>query len=168
MYIYNLNVNKKGVLRLFVALSLTIIAIIMTYSIYIVFFNNTEISSGCVKKDEIIEITEYNYADILKASNENIDFYIGKKVHVIGYVYRLLDFNKSQFVIARDMKYGDNLQSIVVGFLSEYKKASNFPDGAWVEVIGEIKLQDLKLFLLSPLINPAINWSKPVGSEEFG
>ena len=50
-----------------------------------------------------------------------------------------MDFNKNQFVIARDMKFNNGSQSLVVGFLSEYKKASDFPDGAWVEIVGKIK-----------------------------
>ena len=139
MFIYNLKLNKKTISKLFVVLSITIIILILIYSIYIIFFKNAVESTDNVRQNDIIELDEANYTDILKASNENIDSYVGKKVRITGYVYRLLDFNKNQFVIARDMKFNNGSQSLVVGFLSEYKKASDFPDGAWVEIVGKIK-----------------------------
>lgn len=135
MFIYNLKFNKKNVSRLFLIVSFIIIIAIIAFSIYLIFFNH---SSSCEKSNHIIEINENNYTNVLKASNENIDSYIGTKVHVTGYVYRLLDFSDSQFVVARDMRFGENTQSLVVGFLCDYKKATNFSDGTWVDIEGEI------------------------------
>ena len=136
MFIYNLKINKKAMKNLFIIISTIVITLIIGFSIYIIFFKNisTQISSN-----DILEINETNYTNILKASNENIDAYIGKKIHVIGYIYRLIDFDENQFVIARDMKFGNNSQSLIVGFLCNYKKAKDFPDGCWVDIIGEIK-----------------------------
>ena len=136
MFIYNLKINKKVISKMFIFIALITILAIICFSIYLIFFKKT---SSYAANNEIIELTETNYTNILKAANENIDSYVGKKVHVIGYVYRLLDFDKNQFVIARDMKFGENSGALVVGFLSNYKKAKDFPDGAWVEVVGEIK-----------------------------
>ena len=96
-------------------------------------------SLSASKANEIFELNELNYTNILKAANENIDEYVGKKFRITGYIYRLLDFDKNQFVIARDMKFSDNSTSLVVGFLCNYKKASDYPDGAWVDVVGKIK-----------------------------
>ena len=135
MYIYNLKLNKNVISKLFIFLSFSIILAIIIYSFYIMFFNNTLKTSNSAA---IIEINENNYTNILKAANEDIDSYIGYKVHVIGYVYRLLDFNNNQFVVARDMKYGEHGNSLVVGFLCDYKKASYFSDGTWVDITGEI------------------------------
>ena len=87
---------------------------------------------------DIFEVNESNYANILKASNDNIDSYVGCKVHITGYVYRLIDFEDNQFVIARDMIISANNQSLIVGFLCNYDKASDFEDGTWVDVVGEI------------------------------
>lgn len=138
MYIYNLKLSKKTLSILFIALALIIIIGIISFSIYIIFFNSSN-DDGCgPKANNITEINEFNYTNILKAANENIDDYIGCKVKVTGYVYRLLDFDKNQFVVARDMKFGENGQSLVVGFLCSYDRASTFPDGTWVEIEGEI------------------------------
>ena len=139
MFIYNFKLNKKMLSISFIIISFIIILSIIVFSIYIIFFNKSKNKSNCINSNEIVEIDEKNYANILKASNENIDDYIGVKIQVTGYIYRLLDFNENQFVIARDMKLPGNSQSLIIGFLCNYKNASAFSDGAWVNVIGEIK-----------------------------
>ena len=95
-----------------------------------------------VPQIEIFEITENNYANVLKASNEDIDSYVGLNVHLQGYVYRLINFDENQFVVARDMLISNDNQSLVIGFLSEYQNAKTFEDGTWVDVIGTIKKGD--------------------------
>ena len=82
---------------------------------------------------------DVDYTNVLKSANENIDSYVGKKVRITGYVYRLIDFDDTQFVVARDMKFNESSNSIIVGFLCESKEASKYADGTWVEVIGTIK-----------------------------
>lgn len=136
MFIFNLKLNKKKIAAFFITISLLIILIIFIYSVYIIFFKH---NSSIIKSDSIFELNENNYTTILKAANENIDSYIGLKVKITGYIYRLIDFEQNQFVIARDMKFNENNQSLVVGFLCNYNKASNYQDGTWVEAIGEIK-----------------------------
>ena len=84
-------------------------------------------------------MNETNYTNILKAANEDVNSYVGLKVRVIGYVYRLIDFNKNQFVVARDMRFREDSHSLIVGFLCESNKAQNYSDGTWVEVVGKIK-----------------------------
>ena len=137
MFIYNLKLNKRVLSKIFIFVSLAIIFAIIFFSIYIIFFKNK--SSGDVKFDEIIDLNENNYTNILKSANEDIDSYIGVKVRITGYVYRLLDFDKNEFVVARDMRFNKDAQSLVVGFLCNYDKASQFSDGTWVEVVGKIK-----------------------------
>jgi uncharacterized membrane protein YcgQ (UPF0703/DUF1980 family) len=71
--------------------------------------------------------------------NENIDSYVGTKVKITGYIYRLIDFSDNQFVIARDMRFNNNSNSLVIGFLCESKDAHKYSDGTWVDVLGIIK-----------------------------
>ena len=62
------------------------------------------------------------------------------KVKFTGFMYRLLDFNEKQFVLARDMFINNSkTQTVVVGFLCQYKDADNFEDGTWVNVTGIIE-----------------------------
>lgn len=137
MFIYNLKMDKKAITSIFIAFSLLIISSIILFSIYVIFFKN---DSTCIaSKNEILNLNETNYTNILKAANEDIESFVGLKVRITGYVYRLIDFDNTQFVVARDMKFGKDSQSLVVGFLCESKDASKFSDGTWVEVVGKIK-----------------------------
>ncbi len=137
MFIYNLKLNKNAVTRAFIGVSILIIVFIILYSVYVIFIKP---NSACdFKKNEIIDLNETNYTNILKSANENIDSYIGKKVRVTGYVYRLIDFDETEFVVARDMRFNESSNSIIVGFLCESKEAPKFVDGTWVEVVGTIK-----------------------------
>lgn len=137
MFIYNVNLNKNLIKKGFIGISMLIIVFILFYSVYIIFLKP---SSTCdANQSEIIDLNETNYTNILKSANEDIDSYVGAKVRVTGYVYRLIDFDENQFVIARDMRFGENSQSLVVGFLCECKDIHKFSDGTWVEVVGQIK-----------------------------
>ena len=137
MFICNLKLNKKALCRMFIVLSLFVVFFIILYSFYVIFFKKSQTCDSY--KNNIIDLNESNYTNILKAANENIDSYIGVRVRVIGYVYRLIDFNESQFVVARDMKLNKSSQSLIVGFLCESKDASKYSDGTWVEIVGKIK-----------------------------
>ena len=137
MFIYNLKMNKKALCRGFIAICLLIILCTILYSFYIIFIKKNPTCDA--KQNEIIELNETNYTNILKSANEDVDSYVGSKVKITGYVYRLIDFDKTQFVVARDMKFEKSSQSLVVGFLCESKDASKYSDGTWVEIVGKIK-----------------------------
>lgn len=92
-----------------------------------------------IKQENVYELTADNYTNVLQAVCQNIDSYIGTKVHFVGYVYRVLDFNDEQFVLARNMIIDKNTnQSLIVGFLCSSKDVKNFEDGTWVDVTGTI------------------------------
>ena len=144
MFIFNFKINKNRLTKIFLIFAFLIIFSILLLTIYLLFIeNNKKITvNDHIKKEEIFEITEKNYANILKTSNENIDSYIGLKVHLQGYIYRLINFNDNQFVIARDMLISNDSQYLVIGFLSEYENAKSYKDGSWVDVVGTIKKGD--------------------------
>ena len=146
MFIFNFKINKNLFSKIAFIIMLIVILSIFIFGVYIIFIKRPSEKftvSDSIKSDNVFEIDEENYTNILKASNENIDSYIGVKVHLKGYVYRLLDFNKNQFVAARDMTYSkDNSNSLIVGFLCEYNKCKDFKDGEWVDIVGEIQKGD--------------------------
>ena len=51
-------------------------------------------------------------------------------------------FNKDQFVLGRNMIISSDFKYVVVGFLCESDKISEFEDGTWVNVTGEITKGD--------------------------
>ena len=146
----NLKISGNKLLKCVFIIILIIIFIILFIGIYNIFFRKIEKNgddnftlNNTLNTDKVSDISSSNYTNILKAVTDNLDHYVGCKVHFTGYVYRLLDFNSSQFVLARDMIVKQNpLQSLVVGFLCESKKACDFQDGEWVDVTGTIKKGD--------------------------
>lgn len=137
MFIYNFKLNTKTIIKfsfIIIAIIITIFFLISTYKI---------ISESFKIKDEIKNpaisyIEPNNYTNILKSVYEDLDTYIGQKICFNGYVYRQIDFTDTQFVLARDMLTSSSTQTLIVGFLCDYKKSKDFVDGTWVEIVGEI------------------------------
>ena len=78
--------------------------------------NQDDISNN-KSNNKILEINSNNFTTFLKNCNENIDSYVGKSVHISGFVYRLSDFAQNQFVVARLMP---------IHYESASNKKSNF------------------------------------------
>lgn len=137
MFVWNVKLNGKKLVKIIliiIAIAITIYFAIATYMIY---------SNSFKVKDElnntnVINICTNNYTNILKSVHDDIDSFIGKEICFSGYVYRLLDFKETEFVLARDMIISSNMQTLIVGFLCDCKNAQNFADNSWVEVQGEI------------------------------
>ena len=148
MFIFNFKVDGNKFSKVLFIIMILIIIVIFGFGVYNIFFknktnNNLVKVSDEMKSNEVFEITPSNYTNILKAANENVNDYVGCKIHFTGYVYRLLDFEDNQFVLARDMVVSNNKdQAVVVGFLSTYENAKDFEDGTWVDVVGEITKGD--------------------------
>ena len=148
MFIFNFKVDGNKFSKLLFIIMILIIIVIFGFGVYNIFFkektnNNLVKVSDEIKSNEVFEITPSNYTNILKAVNENVDDYVGCKIHFTGYIYRLIDFDENQFVLARDMVVSNNEeQALVVGFLSTYENAKDFEDGTWVDVVGEITKGD--------------------------
>ena len=145
MFLYNFKLNGNRLIKFLFIVMLLIILIILSVGMYNIFLKNESKSSSeikltdTIKSDKIFEITPENYTNILQAVTENIDSYVGSKVHFTGYVYRLFDVDKYEFVLARDMLVNENSsQSLVVGFLCTYDTAYEFKDNTWVDITGTI------------------------------
>ena len=139
MFVYNINFNGKRlvkVLFVFISITITIYFLMSAYKIY----NNSFKVRDQTQEPDVINITDDNYTNILKAVHDDTETYIGKKICFTGYVYRVLDFKETEFVLARDMIISSDMQTLIVGFLCDYKDAKNFADESWVELTGEITL----------------------------
>lgn len=106
--------------------------LLISMSIFILLFNyNSE-------KNNTICITDDNYPIILEDAHNNIDKYINKIIIVEGYIYRNDNFNKNNFVIAKDM-YISAIESVVIGFLCNASSLSNLENGINIKIKGKIK-----------------------------
>ncbi len=136
MFICNFKVNKKLIYKLLFSILFLLAIIIAFFAIYKVF--NYEGIDDSIPVPDISVIDSKNYTNVLKSVHDNLDSYVGQQISFVGYVYRVYDFSDSQFVLARDMLIDSNKQTLVVGFLCNYKNASSFTDGTWVNITGKI------------------------------
>lgn len=138
MFIYNIKINNNKLFKLFFITVIILLICIVSIVIFRVFNG----ASKNPKNPEICQISTTNYTNVLKAVHDNIDAYVGVKIHFSGYVYKLFDFNENQFVLARNMVISSNFQTVVVGFLCESENIKDFADNSWVELTGEITKGD--------------------------
>jgi len=141
MFIYNLKINGGIALKLIIVILSIFMLIVFGISVYRIFFTSGQFEvNDRISANEITQIKPENYTNILQAVHDDLDSYEGIKIKFTGYVYRLLDFEENQFVLARDMFINEEkTQSVVVGFLSQYKDAKDLNVGEWIEVIGMIE-----------------------------
>ena len=141
MFIYNIKLNSSKLYKIIfviIIISVVILCAIVTNKVFRASFKTND----DIKENNYIEITNENYSTILKTVHENIDTYVGKKIKFSGFVYRVYDLDKEQFVLARNMIISSDLQTVIVGFLCNCKDAINFKDYSWVEIEGEIIKSD--------------------------
>lgn len=140
MFIYNIKINGSKTFKYFfigVVLLVVIIVGIVSFKIFSGASNSSK-DLTCMPKNKVSKLTTANYTNVLNTVHENIDDYIGVKINFTGYVYRVLDLNDNQFILARNMIISSDYQSVVVGFLCEYDNAKDFEDNTWIELTGEI------------------------------
>lgn len=140
MFIYNFKINGSKTFKYFfigIVLLVIIIVGIVSFKVFQGASNSVEIS-GCLPKNKVSKLSASNYTNILKTVHENIDNYVGVQINFTGYVYRVLDLNDNQFVLARNMIISSDFQSVVVGFLCECDHAKDFENDTWVELTGKV------------------------------
>lgn len=141
MFICNIKINGGRTLKIIIVVLSIFMLVIFGITIYRIFIASGKfVVRDNVEAKEVTEILPENYTNVLQAVHDNPDSYIGMKIKFTGYMYRLLDFNEEQFVLARDMFINDaKTQTVVVGFLCQYKDADHFEDGTWVNITGVIE-----------------------------
>ena len=139
MFVFNVKINgSKLFKRFFVGIILILIIILVIVCVKVFSGANKSSKDNACIPYGVSKISAQNYTNVLKTVHEDIDSYLGQKINFTGYVYRVIDLNDNQFILARDMLINSKSQSVVVGFLCEYEEAKSLADGDWVEVTGEI------------------------------
>lgn len=139
MIIYNVKLNSNFLLKLFFGIAIIIAIIFFSVSAFKIFKASAMVTiNDEIKQNGVYEITANNYTNVLKAVHDDVDTYVGQKIHCTGYVYRVYDIKNNQFIIARDMIISSNLETLVVGFLCESDEMENLQDKQWVEIEGTV------------------------------
>ena len=136
MFVCNVSLNKTKAVKCLFAVIAVILIVLFLFAAFRIFKDGK--SETCQPDVDVIELTNFNYTNVLKEVHDNLDKYIGKKIKFSGYIYRVPDFDDAQFVLARDMVISSNLKTLVVGFLCNYKDANKFETNTWVEITGTI------------------------------
>jgi uncharacterized membrane protein YcgQ (UPF0703/DUF1980 family) len=124
MFVCNIKVNRKLIFKICFFILFIIVILLAGFSFYKIFTYKS--TSGCELNNNVVNLSSTNYTNVLKNVHDNLDEHIGQQIHFIGYVYRVYDFTDTQFVLARNMLISTDNQTLVVGFLCNYKDASRF------------------------------------------
>lgn len=137
MFIYNVKLSGSMLFKFIFAIIIIFVIVLCGIVGYKIYSASVKVNDA-IPHNEITELTNKNYSTILKTVHENIDSYVGQKIKFSGFVYRVYDLDKEQFVLGRNMIISSDFQTVVVGFLCHYKDAISFRDNTWVEVEGTI------------------------------
>ena len=142
MFVLNLKFDIKKLIKIIIALCIIItlsLFVFFTYNTYRKITEKSEFTTitDFIPSSEIAKINPDNYTNILRLVHKDVDTFIGQKISFTGYVYRVTNFPDNRFILARDMRLTEN-QSVIVGFLSEYDKISEFNDYDWIDITATI------------------------------
>lgn len=138
MFVYNLKINGSRTFRIIIIAVILIALLVLSLSIYNFYYKSKFIINDTLPSNSIANIEGSNYTNILKQVYDNIDTYVGQTINFTGYVYKINDFNDTEFILARNMLINSDSQSVVVGFLCSYENAKNLKEGTWVNATGTI------------------------------
>lgn len=144
MFVCNFKLNGKKAFKIIFIILFILILVMCSIGIYKIFNKKGRetTNSECIPIGKINVISASNYTNVLKTVHENLNDYVGMKIKFTGFVYRLDDFNNSQFVLARQMIVSSDMKAVVVGFLCHLNEAEKYNDGAWIEIEGTITRGD--------------------------
>ena len=170
MFVLNVKFNKKIFIKVFTIVVIILVTTLFIFTIKKVIIPASKnkmlkmnVNANAINKDDIsnnitnnkiLEINSNNFTTFLKNCNENIDSYVGKTVHISGFVYRLSDFAQNQFVVARLMP---------IHYESASNKKSNFmtklelDDNSDLALYGEADVKLNYKFNLIPNLNQKIS-----------
>lgn len=142
MFIYNIKINGKKLAKI-VLVCMTIIILCLLFLIGKSIFKGESFSLSRENREvEVQEIAPQNYTNVLKEVHDDLDTYIGQKIRFSGFVYRLYDFERENFVLARNMIVSSDFQVVVVGFYCHCSEAVTLTDNTWIELEGTITKGD--------------------------
>ena len=136
MFIFNFKLNKNMIFKIICIIIIALIVLTLLLSMSKI---AKKVKSNSVNNSTLLEIKSNDYTNFLKDCHENMNKYIGKKIKISGYVYRMPDFNDNEIVIARTMLDMKNSTAVVVGVLANYDNAKDLKDNVWIECEGIIE-----------------------------
>ncbi len=142
MFVFNVKLSRTKIFKWILAIMAIFCVALAGAGIFKMYSTNHELETSqfnCVPSGEVAYLTDENYTNVLKEVHEDLDTYIGQKICYTGYVYRVPELEKNQFILARDMKLENTNQTVIVGFLCSLQNAVDYPEYQWVKITGTIE-----------------------------
>ncbi|MCU9612889.1 TIGR03943 family protein [Caldibacillus lycopersici] len=111
-----------------------------------------------LKESEVIVMEDTIYEPYYGEINMNLSEYIGRKIKVVGFVYREEGLADNQLVISRFLISHCIADASIVGFLSEFPEAKDLKQDTWIEMEGIIEATTYNGVEI-PIIKPE-NWKQ--------
>ena len=118
MFVFNVKINKG---RLFKIICIIIIILVVLTLFLSMSKIAKKIKSNSINANSILEIKSNDYTNFLKDCHDNIDKYVGKRVKISGYIYRMPDFSDNEIVIARTCKIAQLLLLVYLPIMTMLK-----------------------------------------------
>lgn len=106
-----------------------------------------ELEKKMLEMDTII-FTEENFIAMTAILDESPEKFVGKKVEVLGFIFREHDFEEDQFVIARFGLSCCVADASVFGTLASFPEARQYGDDKWVKLKGTLSTVKYQEWLL--------------------
>jgi len=85
-------------------------------------------------------VTEDNFTLVTNEVNMYTDQYVGKEITMLGFVLKGQKYLSNQFGLVRYIITCCSADALPDGFICEYKNASSFIKGDWLNIRGTIEL----------------------------
>lgn len=116
MFVWNLKFNIKLFLKIVFFIIFLVLIAIFIFSGKKIFDNREHIVKDGLNLPSVANVDTSNFTNVLKSVYENLEQYIGQKIRVTGYIYRVSDIKDNEFIVARNMPIDDKDQFVVVRF----------------------------------------------------
>lgn len=100
--------------------------------------SNTENEIPILNNKGEVEFSDKNYANSLYELEENLNNYKGKKINIIGFVYREDDFKSDEFVVARMIMSCCAADAQVGGVMCNWTNTASLQKDEWISVEGTV------------------------------
>ncbi|AEH47815.1 TIGR03943 family putative permease subunit [Parageobacillus thermoglucosidasius] len=93
-----------------------------------------------LKNQTVIVMNEEVFAPYYEEMQNHPESYRGKKIKVSGFVYKEAGLSSHQLVISRFLITHCLADASVIGFLTEFEKASQYQPDTWMEIEGTLQI----------------------------
>lgn len=93
-----------------------------------------------LQQTSTIQVTDQNYTYVLSELTLHPDNYVGKKLTLVGFVYKDSSFSSSQLALIRYVIFCCSADAMPYGLLCQLPEGQNYPTGTWLNVHGTVQV----------------------------